>query len=84
MMTTDQYLAALEAAGIDLPASAAIDVAAGRLLKIDERTARRYRYGEIAVPGPVQVALIALGELRALTLAAQQTPQSRRRHGPPS
>jgi len=32
------------------------------LLKVDERTARRYRRGETAIPGPVQVALNLLKE----------------------
>ena len=65
-MTAVQYIRALYASGasrelgvLDLDRYAAV------ILKIDERTARRYRRGEIPVPGPVEVALTALTMNRA-------------------
>lgn len=62
-MTPREYLAALYAAGIaqNLPAGQ-MDREASALLQIDERTARRYRRGEITIPGPVRVALECLGK----------------------
>lgn len=56
-------MAALSAAGINtnLPAGQ-LDREVSSLLKIDTRTARRYRRGEIAIPGPVQVALECLSK----------------------
>lgn len=61
-MTAAEYLAALAAAGIDtsLPIGQ-LDREAASLLEIDERTARRYRRGDITIPGPVRVALECLG-----------------------
>jgi hypothetical protein len=82
MMTTEDYLAALRAAGVTAQSNEA-DKQAGKLLKIDERTARRYRLGEIGVPGPVQVALRALGALRTL-VAIRTDDQPRRGHRSPS
>lgn len=60
-MTAAQYIRALYASGAsrDLR-KAELDRYAAVILKIDERSARRYRRGEIAVPGPVEVALTAL------------------------
>lgn len=57
-MTAADYLKALYAAGIprSLPAHE-LDRRAAELFKVDERTARRYRRGETAIPGPVKVAL---------------------------
>lgn len=64
-MTPQAYVAALGRAGVDvgLPVGK-IDREAASLLKIDQRTAQRYRCGEIAIPGPVQVALEALAAVR--------------------
>jgi hypothetical protein len=60
-MTPADYLAALAAAGIDTTQPARmIDMQAGALLAIDDRTARRYRTGEGTVPGPVRIALSLL------------------------
>lgn len=61
------YMAALRAAGIErgLPVQE-LDQRAAALLKIDERTARRYRRDETPIPGPVEVALAALAKLRRL------------------
>ncbi len=60
-MTPAAYLTALHAAGIPrgLPITE-IDRRAAHLLKVHIRTARRYRLGEIKIPGPVQVALRCL------------------------
>lgn len=60
-MTAADYIAALHAAGAppDLGVLA-LDRFAADLLKIDVRTARRYRSGEIRIPGPVEVALNCL------------------------
>lgn len=60
-MTAAEYIAALYAAGIprSLPAHE-LDQRAADLLKVDDRTARRYRRGETTIPGPVQVALTLL------------------------
>lgn len=65
MMTAAEYMKALHSAGIarNLPAHE-LDREAAALLRIDERTARRYRRGETAIPGPVAVALDALKKLR--------------------
>lgn len=62
-MTPLAYLEALETVGISnrLPARE-IDRQVAALLKCDERTARRWRLGEIAIPGPVEVALHALAK----------------------
>lgn len=64
-MTPQRYVAMLHAAGIPrgIPALD-LDQAAASLLRIDARTARRYRLGEQDVPGPVQVALDALAKLK--------------------
>lgn len=60
-MTGDQYLAALFATGIARDLSAhELDRQAAALLRIDVRTARRYRREETTIPGPVEVALAAL------------------------
>lgn len=58
-MTVEQYLSALRRLGIRADAGDALraDREAARLLRVDERTARRYRLGETAIPGPVEVAL---------------------------
>lgn len=65
-MTAAQYRLALYAAGIPkgLPVLSE-DREAARLLKIDERTARRYRTGETRVPGPVLVALNCLSRYKS-------------------
>jgi hypothetical protein len=57
-MTTDEYAAALYAAGIQqgLP-SKEFDRQASAILRVDVRTARRYRRGEVAIPGPVRALL---------------------------
>jgi hypothetical protein len=62
-VTSREYLAALLRAGIaeNLPVLE-MDRRAARLLRIDERTARRYRNGESPIPGPVQIALKMMGE----------------------
>lgn len=68
-MNAADYMKALHAAGIPrgLPAHE-LDRQAAALLKIDERTARRYRRGEGAsIPGPVKVALTAITALRRTT-----------------
>lgn len=64
-MTVRDYLAALRAMGVPqhLPVLEQ-DRQAAVLLKIDERTARRYRRGETPIPGPVQVALDCLAGRR--------------------
>ena len=58
-MTPEQYTAALADVGIDQEALGLteFDRAAAKLLRVNERTARRYRNGETAIPGPVQVIL---------------------------
>lgn len=61
-MTPAEYLAALHAAGIPPTIGLMeLDDATAVLLRIDRRTARRYRRGEIPIPGPVVVALECLG-----------------------
>lgn len=64
-MNTAEYAAAVRAAGVspDLPVLEQ-DKEVARLLLVDPRTARRYRRGEVWVPGPVQVALRCLAKLR--------------------
>jgi hypothetical protein len=59
-MTPNDYLAALHAVGIPegLP-SKELDRRASVVLRVDVRTARRYRRGEVSIPGPV-VALLEL------------------------
>lgn len=65
-MTPTAYLLALHRAGIaeGLPA-VWIDREAAALLRVDERTVRRWRLGETSIPGPVEVALECLGRARA-------------------
>lgn len=60
-MTPGAYIAAVLAAGIKegLPVQE-FDRQAALLLQVNERTARRYRTGHTAIPGPVEVALRAL------------------------
>ena len=60
-MSADDYLAALAAIGIPqtLPVHE-LDRQAAELLRINERTARRYRRGKTAIPGPVEAALNCL------------------------
>lgn len=57
-MTPEKYLRLLRGAGVaeSLPILEQ-DREAARLLKINKRTARRYRRGEVIIPGPVAVAL---------------------------
>ena len=64
-MTPAEYAAAVRAAGVspDLPVLEQ-DRRVAKMLLIDPRTARRYRRGEVWVPGPVQVALRCLAKLR--------------------
>jgi hypothetical protein len=66
LMTPTEYMTALSVVGIlrNLPAHE-LDRQAAELLKVDERTARRYRRGEQAIPGPVALALNLLVELRS-------------------
>jgi hypothetical protein len=60
-VTPPVYLAALYAAGLSRSLSFRdLDRQAAALLLVNERTARRYRLGEIDVPGPVEVALRCL------------------------
>lgn len=60
-MTPAEYIEALHTTGIAREIAVMdLDRAAAALLKIDERTARRYRNGDTIIPGPVQVALHAL------------------------
>ena len=58
-------MAAVLAAGVPggLPVNE-FDRQAAALLRVDERTARRYRSGASAIPGPVMVALEALAKRR--------------------
>lgn len=57
-MTVLEYVEALHSAGVPREITVTgLDHEAALLLKVDVRTARRYRRGEIQVPGPVQVAL---------------------------
>ncbi len=60
-MNTTEYAAAVQAAGVpaDLPLLEQ-DRRAAEMLRIDIRTARRYRRGEVPIPGPVEVALRCL------------------------
>jgi hypothetical protein len=62
-MTPADYLEALHRAGIleDLPTKE-LDRQASLVLRVDIRTARRYRRGEVSIPGPVTALL---GELAA-------------------
>ena len=57
-MTSEEYVETAHRAGIPkgLP-SQEFDKQLAVLLKVDERTARRYRLGSSAIPGPVEVAL---------------------------
>lgn len=64
-MRASDYIKALYEAGIprNLPAHE-LDRQAAELLKVDDRTARRYRRGETSIPGPVEVALTALAQTK--------------------
>lgn len=64
-MTRDEYLTALIGAGITegLP-SKELDRQASVLLRVDVRTARRYRRGEVTIPGPVRALLHELARRR--------------------
>ena len=64
-MTPATYLAALYVAGIPrgLPVHE-LDRRAAEMLKINVRTARRYRWGETRIPDLVEVALTALARPR--------------------
>ncbi len=64
-MTPAAYLEALHGAGIPqgLPTKE-LDRQASVLLRVDVRTARRYRHGEVTVPGPVAALLELLGSRR--------------------
>lgn len=57
-MTPEDYVKAVLAAGVKdgLPVQE-FDRQVALLLQVNERTARRYRTGRTAIPGPVQVAL---------------------------
>lgn len=57
-MTPSDYLEALIKAGIPegLPTKE-LDRQASVLLRVDVRTARRYRRGEVSIPGPVGALL---------------------------
>lgn len=57
-MTPAEYLLALTSAGIaeGLP-SKELDRQASAMLSVDVRTARRYRRGEVTIPGPVRALL---------------------------
>jgi hypothetical protein len=57
-MTPDDYLQALIKAGIKegLPTKE-LDRQASVVLRVDVRTARRYRRGEVSIPGPVAALL---------------------------
>ncbi len=57
-MTPSEYLEALAKAGIanGLPAKE-LDRQAAALLRVDVRTTRRYRRGEVTIPGPVRALL---------------------------
>lgn len=57
-LTADTYVPALHRAGIaeGLPTKE-FDRQAAALLRVDERTARRYRRGEVTIPGPVSALL---------------------------
>lgn len=57
-MTPSEYLTALLSAGIEdgLPTKE-LDRQASVLLRVDVRTARRYRRGEVTIPGPVRALL---------------------------
>jgi hypothetical protein len=64
-LTTETYVAALHGAGVaeGLPTKE-FDRQAAVLLRVDTRTARRYRRGEVAIPGPVAALLELLGARR--------------------
>jgi hypothetical protein len=57
-MTPSEYLTALTRAGISegLPTKE-LDRQAASLLRVDVRTTRRYRRGEVTIPGPVRALL---------------------------
>lgn len=57
-MTPGEYLDALHKAGIPegLPTKE-LDRQASVVLRVDVRTARRYRRGEVTIPGPVGALL---------------------------
>lgn len=57
-MTPNEYLEALLKAGIPegLPTKE-LDRQASVVLRVDIRTARRYRRGEVSIPGPVGALL---------------------------
>lgn len=59
-MTPSEYVEALHKAGIPegLPTKE-LDRQASVVLRVDVRTARRYRRGEVSIPGPV-IALLEL------------------------
>ena len=52
-MTSDEYRAALYRLGLTQAAAAA-------LLRVDERTSRRWANGERSIPGPAELALALL------------------------
>lgn len=64
-MTPDNYLEALHRAGIPegLPTKE-LDRQASLVLRVDVRTARRYRRGEVTIPGPVAALLELLAARR--------------------
>lgn len=57
-MTPAEYVDALIKTGIpeDLPTKE-LDRRASEVLRVDVRTARRYRRGEVSIPGPVTALL---------------------------
>lgn len=60
-MSPSDYVAALHKAGAAADSRPEqLDSFANQLLRISKRSSRRYRSGEIVIPGPVQIALIAL------------------------
>ena len=64
-MSPERYVSAVYAAGISKKLSLTeFDREAAALLRVDQRTARRYRAGSTSIPGPVEVALEALGRLK--------------------
>lgn len=67
-MTPAEYLTALEAAGVaeGLPTKE-LDRQAAVLLHVDTRTARRYRRGEVTIPGPVRALLDLLKVRKGLS-----------------
>ena len=64
-MTPRDYLSALHKAGITdgLPTKE-LDRQASVILRVDIRTARRYRRGEVSIPGPVAALLDMLATQR--------------------